>query len=371
DPVAFFYTQHDLANLGRTGERMMRVAAATREMRMLNMFPFAPHLAFWQAHYAGTKFGAFVVSTGGGKVMGTEGNLRLLKKIEPEVLIGMPTFVYHVLHEAAKEQTRCPKLAKIVLGGEKVPVGMRRKLRDLADELGAPEVEVIATYGFTEAKMAWSECPCPGEESSGYHLYPDLGILEVIDPATGEILPDGRPGELVFTPLDARGSVVLRYRTGDYIDGGLFFDPCPYCHRRVPRLVGNISRSSEIKEMRLDKLKGTLVDLNQLEHILDNFAQVGTWQVELRKIDDDPLELDELVLHVQKLDGADDTRLRAEINERFAAEMEIRPNEIFFHSAQELRRMQGVGTKLKEERIVDHRPPVSAVPSRVPAGAPR
>jgi len=48
---------------------------------MVNMFPFAPHLAFWLAHYAGTEFGAFVTSTGGGKVMGTEGNLRLIKRL--------------------------------------------------------------------------------------------------------------------------------------------------------------------------------------------------------------------------------------------------------------------------------------------------
>jgi len=76
------------------------------------------------------------------------------------------------------------------------------------------------------------------------------------DPKSGDVVPPGHPGELVFTPLDARGSVVLRYRTGDYIDGGLVYDPCPHCGRRAPQLVGNISRSSEIKEMRLDKVKG-------------------------------------------------------------------------------------------------------------------
>src|SRR5207247_7837211 len=134
---------------------------------------------------------------------------------------------------------------------------------------------VLATYGFTEAKQAWAECPLPhGQPSSGYHLYPDLGIIEVIDPKTGQALPPGHPGEIVFTPLDARGTVVLRYRTGDFIDGGLAFEPCPRCGRTAPRLVGNISRSSEFKELRLEKLKSTLVDFNCLEHVLDDYPHV-------------------------------------------------------------------------------------------------
>ena len=58
----------------------------------------------------------------------------------------------------------------------------------------------------------------------------------------------------------------------------------------MPRLVGQISRSSEIREMNLDKIKGTLVDFNELEHVLDDAPHVGAWQVELRKVHDDPLE---------------------------------------------------------------------------------
>lgn len=108
--------------------------------------------------------------------------------------------------------------------------------------------------------------------------------------------------------------------------------------------------------MKLDKLKGTLVDFNQLEHVLDNAEKIATWQLEIRKRDDDPLEVDELILHVQKQNGADEALLSDELQQRFVAETEIHPNKILFHSAQELRRMQGVGTQLKEQKIVDHRP---------------
>ena len=236
DPVPFLYTQYDLTNLASIGKRLFEVCGAQKEMRLLNLFPYAPHLAFWQTHYGATAFGVFCASSGGGKVMGTEGNLRLMGKIKPGVLIGMPTFIYHVLRQAAEEGVRCESLRRIVLGGEKVPDGMRRKLASLAREIGAAEVFVLATYGFTEAKMAWAECPTPaGKASAGFHLYPDAGIVEVIDPKTGEVLPSGHPGELVFTPLDARGTVVLRYRTGDFIDGGLVYEPCPHCGRCLPR----------------------------------------------------------------------------------------------------------------------------------------
>ena len=357
EPIPFLYTAHDLKNLQLGGARVYSVCGARREMRMINLFPFAPHLAFWIAHYGGAEFGTFVLDTGGGKTLGTEGNLRLIRKIKPDVLIGMPTFLYHLLTQAVAEGLPLPNLKKIVLGGEKAPLGMRRKLRELATQLGAGHIDVIRTYGFTEAKLAWAECPFHEDAgSSGYHIHPDLSLIEIVDPKTGEPRGEGEPGEIVFTPLDARGSVVLRYRTGDCLDGGLFHEPCPYCGLQVPRLVGEISRTSEVRDLRLGKLKGTLVDFNHLEHVLDSAEHVGSWQLELRKQHDDPLDLDELILHVAKSDSTDDSRLRAKIDARFVRETEIHPNRIVFHTAEEMRCLHGFGTLLKEQRVVDHRP---------------
>jgi phenylacetate-coenzyme A ligase PaaK-like adenylate-forming protein len=264
-----------------------------------------------------------------------------------------------VLQQAVEAGMRCESLKRLVLGGEKVAEGIRRKLRNLAHKLGSPKVDVLATYGFTEAKMAFAECPFPMDDTpGGYHLYPDLGVFEVINPKTGITLPEGSPGELVFTPLDSRGSVVLRYRTGDYIDGGLVYEPCPHCGRRMPRLVGRISRSSEVKSMQFDKLKGTLVDFNQLEHVLDDAPNIGAWQLEIRKRNDDPMELDEIVLHVHKVNDADEARVRRELSNRFVERTEIQPNKIVFHDAEEIRHLQGVGTQMKELKILDNRPKI-------------
>jgi phenylacetate-coenzyme A ligase PaaK-like adenylate-forming protein len=155
--------------------------------------------------------------------------------------------------------------------------------------------------------------------------------------------------------LRARGSVVLRYRTGDLAGGGLVREPCPCCGRTVPRIAGKISRSSDHLSVNLEKLKGTLVDLNEIEHFLDDFEGVGTWQLELRKANDDPLDLDELILRVCPELGADNRLLAAEICESFAQAVELRPNRIEFVTPEELRRRHGVGELLKEEKIVDRR----------------
>jgi len=111
DPVPFLYTKHDLANLDITGARLMLAGRSRREFRHMNLFPYAPHLAFWQAHHAGLGFGTFMLGTGGGKTLGTDGNIKLIDKIQPDILIGMPTFIYHLLREAHETCVRRMKLA--------------------------------------------------------------------------------------------------------------------------------------------------------------------------------------------------------------------------------------------------------------------
>ena len=202
----------------------------------------------------------------------------------------------------------------------------------------------------------------------GYHLSPEFGLIEIVDPRTGETLPPETPGEIVYTPLDARGSIVLRYRTGDLCEGGLTWSPCPACGRTLPRLLGRISRVSEKRRMKLDKIKGSLVDFNELEVILDDVDGIGGWQIELAKANNDPMDVDELRLHL----SLEPSYLKEEVEDlvrrRFREVAEITPNEIAYHSAEDMRRLHGVGKNLKEEKIVDRRsvnpvPPISVKPA--------
>ena len=115
--------------------------------------------------------------------------------------------------------------------------------------------------------------------------------------------------------------------------------------------------------MRFDKIKGTLVDFNVLEHVLDDSQHLASWQLELRKHNDDPLELDELILHVQKAGAVDDAKCARELRRSFTDRTEIQPNRIVFHDREEMTELLGVGAKLKEEKIVDHRPGATQSPT--------
>jgi len=355
DPIPFLYTRYDLDRLEISGRRLMEICESRPSYRHINAFPFAPHLAFWQAHYAGLGFNTFTLSTGGGKTIGTDGNVRIINKIKPDAIIAMPTFIYHLLQQAADEQAHWDKLKTLVLGGEKVPQGMRTKLTDLCHQVGAENIRIVSTYGFTEAKVAWAECSPPtGEKPSGFHIYPDMGFIEVIDPETEERVPDGQAGEIVFTQLDARGTIVLRYRTGDLIEHGITREACPYCGRTCPRLQGKISRVSDIHRLKLDKLKGTLVDFNKLEHLIESEPDVGAWQLEIRKHNDDPFDVDELIVHAVTENNKE--KIKESIQQRLQQEIEITPNRIEFHSWEDMRKLQGVGTELKEQKVIDNRP---------------
>ena len=361
EPVPFTYSQHDIANLIEGGRRIGELARAKPDFKMLNAFPYAPHLAFWQGHYTSLGANMFTLSTGGGKTMGTAGNARLISKINPDVIIGMPTFMYHLMQHGAKKGMEWTNLKILVMGGEKVPTGMRRKLAELAERVGSTGVQIVSTYGFTEAKMVFMECLTGSHEvQSGYHLYPDKCIVEVIDPDTGAVQPDGVGGEIVFTPIDARGSVVLRYRTGDLIENGITWEKCPHCGSTAPRLMGKISRVSDIKRLNISKLKGNLVDFNKLEHLLDDNKDLGAWQIEIRKRNDDPLERDELIVHAVPMRGVNEEELSTSICRHMREQTEISPNDINFYSWEKMRTLQGVGKELKEKKLIDNRPTLSS-----------
>ena len=97
-----------------------------------------------------------------------------------------------------------------------------------------------------------------------------------------------------------------------------------------------------------------MVDFNQLEHLIDDTPGVGAWQLEIRKHNDDPLEIDELIIHVVALKGA--SNLNKTIQHRFQQQVEITPNRIELHSWKAMRKLQGVGKELKEQKIIDNRP---------------
>ncbi len=358
EPVPFFYSPHDIQNLHDTGARLVDVMGLDPDYRIANVFPYAPHLAFWQVFFAGQATGMMALSTGGGKVMGSSGDLRAISRLRADALIGVPGYVYHLLRRAVSEGLDLSSIRCVVLGAERVPPSLKGKIVQLLAAAGANDVRVFGTYGFTEARMAFAECPTKDNEYTGYHLYPDLAIFEVIDPKTGEVLPDGEDGELVFTPLQARASTVFRYRTGDRVRGGLQYEPCPHCGRTVPRISSDLTRESSLKDLQLLKVKGTLVNLEDAAMLLGGMDEVEEWQIELRKKDDDPHEVDEMVVHLSVKSGACEDVAAKRVQELFKSRLEISPNRVEFYGLESMLNKIGMETEMKEKRFLDARPQV-------------
>ncbi len=348
-PTPFTYSAYDLDMLRETGRRAFNVAGFASSNVGLNAFPYSPHLGFWLAYYGLLEAGITALATGGGKVMGTQKIMDSMERLKVNVVTMIPGYCYHLLREAVKQGRDFSNLKYIVFGAERVSPAFREKVKELLVQVGATEVQILATYASTEAKTAWIQCA----EHTGYHLYPDLEFIELVDDE-GKRVAEGQPGEIVYTALDWRGTVVVRYRTGDLAQG-IEYNPCPSCGRTVPRILPDIQRRSEMKEFRLTKVKGELVNLNDVFPIMSGIKGLDEWQLVIRKRNNDQFDLDEIVISASPKDGANFAQVEDEIKKKMYAEMQVGVI-VEQKTTAQLTESLGMETELKEKRIVDSRP---------------
>jgi len=364
-PTSFFLSKYDLDLLERVGGRIADVNEVDpRADRIVSLFPYAPHLAFWQVQAVGLSSGTFMLQTGGGKAMGSDGILRVIDKVRPSFVCGIPGYTYHLIRKAVETGCDLSFVKTLFLGGDRVTDDYRRKLCDLLRQGGSSDPKVVSILGFTEAKKCWSECT--GGPEHGFHTYPDLDLFEMVDPDTGLPVPDGTTGEMVYTPLDGRGSLILRYRTGDIVEGGMVRERCPGCGRMVPRFSSNLSRRSNLTDFSLTKIKGTLVNLNVMSDLLTGDSRIDEWQLVIQKRDDDPFDVDELILYLSLRDDEDDDEVEAtvkSVERALANASEVCPTRTEVLPREELLEMLGMETQLKEQRILDRRNLVKSQPS--------
>ena len=266
------YTAYDLQRLEESGRRMVNMLNMSSKDIVINAFPYAPHLAFWQTFYAAKGANLLSLHTGGGKILGTEKIINSIEGMKATCLAGMPGYLYHLIRTAKEKKSDFSSLSLVVFGGERVALGLREKIKNDLASTGSKNARILSTYAFTEGKTAWLEC----KEESGYHLYPDFEFIEIVD-KNGESVNEGEKGEIVCTSLDWRGSVFLRYKTGDM--SKLYYGKCSHCSRTLPRIDAEIERSSEYREFALTKIKGSFVNLNALFSIMSH-KDIDEWQIE-------------------------------------------------------------------------------------------
>jgi phenylacetate-CoA ligase len=338
--VPVLYTDYDLQRLVVSGKRIMDYAKIPHMHRVVNAFLYASHLTFWQSVYATNHNGIFGLHTGGGTQ--TRHIIATLVRMNAQVLMGTPSYVMHLVSLAVHHEADLSSLSSIILSGEAVTPAYTEKLRVLLRVCGVNDVSVRSTYGFTESKVLWGQC----HEKSGYHLYPDMEYIEIVD-EHGNRVADGQSGEIVYTSLDFRGTVFLRYKTGDY--GKLEVGPCAHCGATTPRLHPAISQQDLLIPLQLTKVKITRVDFNAASALLNGIQEIVDWQITLKKKHNG---VDSVVLTVALREKL--AYVRKEIVREMRHLFNIEPR-ILVKEEEELVRLLGLEEKLKIKRIIDSR----------------
>jgi len=215
-PKPMIYSVKDLETMKSGVKRIYDICKSSGVF--YNLIPFAPHMAIYFANYYGEVSGSLMVNTGGGKHFTTEKTIGLMKNIVPEIIAGMPSYILKVLEEAKKSGVNLTKVMH-VWGANGINDDFITKIKGFC-----PNAEILATYGFTEARCAWTTCK---DKEQGYHVFPESGRFES-DENTGELIffsdhyPDG-------------------FKTGDkgeILEG----DKCPNCGMKCQRIGFKITR---------------------------------------------------------------------------------------------------------------------------------
>lgn len=227
-PVIIPYTKKDLDDWAEMFARCYRMAGVTAEDRV----QITPGYGLWTAgmgFQAGAeRLGAMGIPMGPGN---TAKQLQFMQDLKSTVLCATSSYAL-LLAEKINEAGIRDKiyLRKGLIGSERWSKKMRNRI---ANELG---VELYDIYGLTEIYGPGIGIAC--QEQHGMHIWEDYVYCEVVDPKTGEILPDGEEGELVLTTLEKEGAPLIRYRTHDLtriIPGDC---PCGCKDVRIDMLLG-------------------------------------------------------------------------------------------------------------------------------------
>jgi len=257
-PIVAGYTRYDLDWWSDAVARICAMAGVTKKSIAQVSFGYGLFTGGFGLHYGLERLGATVIPFSSGN---TERQLALMKDFQTSVLVSTPSFALYMA-ETALELGYDPHEFQLeigLFGGEPCSEAMREEIEE---KWG---LKATSNYGLTEVVGPGVAGECP--EKSGMHILEDTYYPEIIDPGSGEMLPDGSTGELVLTPLFREGFPVLRYRTGDITR--LISDKCA-CGRTFRRMDYIAGRSDD-----MIIIKGVNVFPSQIEAVLAGFREVS------------------------------------------------------------------------------------------------
>jgi phenylacetate-CoA ligase len=206
-PTVVGYTAKDIDTWASVVARSMRAAGARKGMMLHNAYGYGLFTGGLGLHHGAEKLGVSVVPISGGM---TERQVQLINDFKPDIITVTPSYMLAILDEF-KKQGVDPKKTSLkvgIFGAEPWTNQMRGEIEQAFD------MHAVDIYGLSEVMGPGVANECV-ETKDGLHIWEDHFYPEVIDPATGRVLPDGEKGELVFTSLTKEAMPIIRYRTRD------------------------------------------------------------------------------------------------------------------------------------------------------------
>lgn len=304
-PVIIPYTRQDVEDWAEMFKRCYSVAGITN----LDRIQITPGYGLWTAgigfQNGAERLGAMVIPMGPGN---TDKQLRMMMDMKSTVLCATSSYALLLAEEIAKRgigEKIC--LKKGIIGSERWGEKMRKRI---ANELG---VQLYDIYGLTEVYGPGIGVSCDYE--CGMHVWDDYLYFEIVDPKTGEQVPDGEIGELVITTLKKQGAPLIRYRTHDltrFIPG-----ECP-CGNKHPRIDTILGRTDDMV-----KVKGVNIFPSQIDELLSGVEGASS---EFQFMIDHMNGKDICTLFVETTPGANKYELERELQEKFKYKIGILAN---------------------------------------------
>ncbi|MBQ6521335.1 MAG: phenylacetate--CoA ligase [Atopobiaceae bacterium] len=280
-PVIIPYTKKDVEDWAIQFARCYEYAGVTPEDRV----QITPGYGLWTAgigFQAGCELlGAMAVPMGPGN---TEKQLQFMIDMQTTVFTATASYALLIAEEVEKRGIKDKiRLHKLITGSERAGEKIRKRI---VDALG---VEYYDIYGLTEIYGPGIGINCA--HGHGMHVWSDFVYVEIIDPDTGEVLPDGEWGEIVLTTLVKEGAPLIRFRTHDL--SRIIPGECACGHNEHPRIDTITGRSDDMM-----KIHGVNVFPAQIEEVLATFPELSS----------------EYQIRLSHLDGRDTMRIYVETN---------------------------------------------------------
>lgn len=308
-PKAIFFSRGDVDRAADLIARCLVMTGVTESDVLQNMMTYGLFTGALVMQYGAEKVGVLVIPAGPGN---SERQLMLMRDFHTTLLHVTPSYALYFadfLDQHGIDPRRELRLRRAIIGAEPHTEETRYKIQD------AFGIKVFNSYGLSEMNGPGVAFECEGQ--AGMHLWEDQFLAEIVDPATGEPLPVGTPGELVLTTLTREAMPLLRYRTRDIT--ALIPEPCACgrTHRRLERIRG---RADDMLIVR-----GVNIYPQQIERVLMGFPGLGrNYVIQLKGLDDMTVRVE---LSEAGFDGQVERllHLQQEVTERVRAEILVKP----------------------------------------------